>query len=464
MLSDLATSVREKRISAVELVGASIDRIERINPSLNAVVALRAEEALEEAANVDRRVNTGDKLGPLAGIPFLVKDTENTAGMQTTYGSLLFADTQPAQCDDLTPRRFKAAGAIVLGKTNTPECAFEGYTDNRLFGPTRNPWGTDWSPGGSSGGSAAALAAGMSPVATASDGGGSIRIPAAFCGLVGIKPTMGVIGRDPIPPWMDLSSDGPLACSVEDLRLLLSVEAGPVAGDLTALPIRPFLTDRLPRRILALERFVSYGPLPDAVDLMFGQALRSVTDLGISVEIIDPPFPREEPNVDRDWRRLTSVEQLTWLGRERVRANLDQFHPGFRATMERALTVSLDDYLAARRRRYQYVRAIDELLADDTVIVSPTLCEEGWFADGVTPRIGRVSPSDGFNVLVHNMTGVPSISLPAGLSANGIPFGLQFTGPRHQDDLLLEIAEAWQAAKPWPLTAPGYEPFSCYVP
>jgi len=459
MLSDLATSVRGKRVSAVELVEASIDRIERINPSLNAVVALRAEEALEEAANVDRRVSAGDKIGPLAGIPFLVKDTENTAGMQTTYGSLLFADAQPAQGDDLTPRRLKAAGAIVLGKTNTPEFAFEAYTDNRLFGPTRNPWGTDWSPGGSSGGSAAALAAGMSPVATASDGGGSIRIPAALCGLVGIKPTIGTIGRDPIPPWMDLSSDGPLACSVEDLRLLLAVEAGPVAGDLTALPTRPFRKDRLPTRVLALDRFVRYGPLPEGVDLMFGRALRSVTDLGISVEIIDPPFPREESNLDRDWRRLSSVEQLTWLGREKVRANLDHFHLGFRATMEYALTVSLDDYLAARRRRFQYVRVLDELLGGDTVIVSPTLCEEGWLADGVTPRIGSVSASDGFNVLVHNMTGVPSISLPAGLSTNGIPFGLQFTGPRLRDDLLLEIAEAWQAVKPWPLTAPGYDPF-----
>jgi Asp-tRNA(Asn)/Glu-tRNA(Gln) amidotransferase A subunit family amidase len=457
---DLATSVRGKRISAAELVGSSIDRIERVNPSLNAVVALRAEEALEEAANVDRRVSAGDTLGPLAGIPFLVKDTENTAGMQTTYGSLLFADTQPALRDDLGARRLKAAGAIVLGKTNTPEFAFEGYTDNRLFGPTRNPWGTDWSPGGSSGGSAAALAAGMSPVATASDGGGSIRIPAALCGLVGLKPTMGAIGRDPIPPWMDLSSDGPLGCSVEDVRLLLSVVSGPVAGDLMALPIRPFLADRLPTRALALRRFVGYGPLPEAVDLMFGQALRSLADLGISVDIIDPPFSPGESNVDRDWRRLSSVEQLTWLGRERVQANLDRFHPGFRATMEDALTVSLDEYLAARRRRFQYVRVLDELLADDTVIISPTLCEEGWFADGVTPRIGRVSASDGFNVLVHNLTGVPAISLPAGLSANGIPFGLQITGPRRRDDLLLQIAEAWQAAKPWPLTAPGYEQFS----
>src|SRR5215510_1192050 len=293
MLADLTIAVRERRVSAAELVRASLGRIERMNPSLNAVVSVRTDEALAEAQDVDRRLSAGEDLGPLAGIPFLVKDTEDTVGMPTRHGSLLFADAQPATSDDLIPRRLKAAGAIVVGKTNTPEFAFEGYTDNRLFGPTRNPWGTAWSPGGSSGGSAAALAAGMSPVATASNGGGSIRIPAAFCGLVGLKPTIGTIGRDPIPPWIDLSSDGPLACSVEDLRLLLAVEAGPVAGDLTALPTRPFLKDRLPTRVLALDRFVRYGPLPEGVDLMFGQALRSVTDLGISVEIIDPPFPRE---------------------------------------------------------------------------------------------------------------------------------------------------------------------------
>lgn len=396
MLFDLATSVRGKRISAVELVGSSIDQIERVNPSLNAVVALRAEEALEEAASVDRRVSAGDTLGPLAGIPFLVKDTENTAGMQTTYGSLLFADTQPALRDDLGARRLKAAGAIVLGKTNMPEFAFEGYTDNRLFGPTRNPWGTDWSPGGSSGGSAAALAAGMSPVATASDGGGLDPDTCRTLRAGGPQTHDGRHRERPDPPWMDLSSDGPLGCSVEDVRLLLSVVSGPVAGDLMALPIRPFQADRLPTRALALRRFVGYGPLPEAVDLMFGQALRSLADLGISVDIIDPPFSPRESNVDRDWRRLSSVEQLTWLSRGKVQANLNRFHPGFRATMEDALTVSLDEYLAARRRRFQYVRVLDELLADDTVIISPTLCEEGWFADGVTPRISvSRSPDQG---------------------------------------------------------------------
>src|SRR5262249_2267267 len=212
------------------------------------------------------------------GIPFLVKDTEDTVGMPTRHGSLLFADAQPATSDDLIPRRLKAAGAIVVGKTNTPEFAFEGYTDNRLFGPTRNPWGTDWSPGGSSGGSAAALAAGMSPIATATDGGGSIRIPAAFCGLAGIKPSNGVIGRDPIPAWIDLSTPGPLASSVPDLRLLLSLEAGPVAGDPTALPTPPSHPGRRPARVLALDPFVGYGPWPKSLDASFIRRPRSVVE------------------------------------------------------------------------------------------------------------------------------------------------------------------------------------------
>lgn len=460
MLSELAAAVRERRVSAVELVRTSVERIERLNPQLNAVVALRVEEALAEADALDGRIAAGEDPGPLAGIPLLVKDTEDTAGIPTTNGSLLLADAPPALGDDLVPRRLKAAGAIVVGKTNTPEFAFEGYTDNRLFGSTRNPWAPDWSPGGSSGGSGAAIAAGMAPIATATDGGGSIRIPAAFCGLVGIKPTNGVIGRDPIPAWIDLSTCGPLATSVGDLRLLLSVESGPVAGDPTALPYPAPETGALPRRVLAMGRFVDYGPLPDEVEASFRRALESLErDLRLPIEPLGAVFRAEEPNIDRDWFRLCATEQLALLGRERVRANLDLFHPGFRGTMEFALGLSLDDYLAARRRRFDRVRVMDELLGDDAVIATPTLCEEGWLVDGVTPRIGRISRSIGYNTNAQNITGTPAISVPAGLSGNGVPFGLQLTGPRFRDDLLLAIGAAWEAANPWPPTAPGYEPF-----
>ncbi|HEX6400668.1 MAG TPA: amidase, partial [Actinomycetota bacterium] len=213
MLEELAGAVRGRVVSAEELVRTSLERIDRLNEPLGAVIAVR-EQALEEARALDERIAGGDDPGRLAGVPLLVKDMEDVAGMPTTYGSRVFADAPAAARDGLIPRRLRAAGAIVVGKTNQPEFAFAGYTDNLLYGPTRNPWNLEASPGGSSGGSAAAMAAGLAPIATATDGGGSIRIPAGWSGLVGLKPTNGVIGRQPIPEWIDLSTFGPLGLSV----------------------------------------------------------------------------------------------------------------------------------------------------------------------------------------------------------------------------------------------------------
>ena len=190
---------------------------------------------------------------------------EDVEGVPSTYGSLVFADAPPAAADGLIPRRLKAAGAIVVGKTNQPEFAFAGFTDNLLYGATRNPWNPEASPGGSSGGSGAAMAAGIAPIATATDGGGSIRIPAGWSGLVGLKPTNGVIGRQPIPEWIDLSTFGPLGHSVADVRLLLEIEAGPVPGDPSALPMaaRDGRGDARSRASPS-PRLVDFGPLPAA--------------------------------------------------------------------------------------------------------------------------------------------------------------------------------------------------------
>ena len=220
MLRQLVEMVRSGRVSAVDTLERAYERIGRLNGDINAVVALRnVGEAHAEAKALDDRVRRGERLGPLTGVPFLVKDSQDLAGMRTTHGSLLLAESPPAARDALGVARLRAAGAIPIGKTNVPEHCFEGFTDNLLFGATHNPWAPEWSPGGSSGGSAAALAAGMVPIATASDGGGSVRVPAAFCGLFGLKPTNGLVGRDPIPPWIDFSTDGPLALSMADLRL-----------------------------------------------------------------------------------------------------------------------------------------------------------------------------------------------------------------------------------------------------
>ena len=232
MLAQLAQAVRERRVAAVELVNESIARIERLNPALNAVTAVWPEEALADARALDER----GAEGPLAGLPVLVKDNTDVVGKVTNFGSRTMLDRPAAERSEITVERMVAAGAIVLGRTNIPEFAFQGWTDNDVFGPTRNPWGLEWSPGGSSGGSGAALAAGLVPLATGTDGGGSIRTPAAFCGLAGLKPTAGLIGRRPIPSWLEVSTQGPLAPSIDDAKLLLHVMRGPAQGDPSAAP------------------------------------------------------------------------------------------------------------------------------------------------------------------------------------------------------------------------------------
>jgi Asp-tRNA(Asn)/Glu-tRNA(Gln) amidotransferase A subunit family amidase len=458
--------VRTRRVSSRQLVERALERIARLDGQLNAVVALRAELALDEARALDVRVAAGGDPGPLAGIPVLVKDLEDVAGMRTTRGSALFAGDPPATRDGLTPSRLRAAGAIVVGKTNLPEFATEGYSANLVFGATRNPWGRRWSPGGSSGGSGAALAAGLAPIATATDGGGSVRIPAALCGLAGLKPTNGVIARRPIPDWIDYSTDGPLATTVADLRLLLAVQSGPAPGDPTALPFAlPEGPDR-PGRLYAAPRFAPWGPLPGVVESAFEQAVAAFADLvALPVQPLDPERIFATGNPDTDWFIIAAAEHVSSLGRGVVERNLDRMHPGARWFLEEGLRVTLDGYLAARRRRFGYVRELDEMLNEDGVVLSPTIASPGWLAEGrltTSDQVGAL-PGEVYNTSVQNTTGHPALSLPAGRLPNGLPFGLQITGPRFRDHLLLDLASSWEEARPWPRLAEGYEPFDAGI-
>lgn len=461
MLRELARAVRSKELSARELVARALDRIERLDHGVNAVVGTRPDQAMDEARALDELLAAGEDPGPLAGLPCLIKDIEDLKGMRTTCGSALFADAPAASRDGLMASRLRAAGAIPIGKTNTPEFAAEGFTGNLVFGVTRNPWAPDWSPGGSSGGSGAALAAGMAAIATATDTGGSIRIPAAFCGLVGLKPTNGVVGRDPALWWPDLTTCGPLGVSVDDVRLLLDVEAGPVPGDPTALPARRPETARMPRAVLAAPRFTPWGPLPAGVSEAFDLACRHLeSDLGLSVEPLDPERIFRSGNPDLDWFVLCGAELVAWLGRETVEREMERLSPTTQGFLQDGLRVSIDDYLAARARRFAYVRELDEILNDDVVIASPTLASEGWLAEGPRPGFQELGPgAEVYNCAVQNVTGHPAVSVPSGVLGNGIPFGLQLTGPRFADDLLLDLAAAWETAHPWPRVAPGYRPF-----
>ncbi len=463
-IRDVVAAVAAGRTSAAAMVEESLRRIALLDPALNAVVALRAEDARAEAEDLDRRLAAGERPGPLAGVPVLVKDLEDVAGMRTTHGSRLFEAAPPATADGLIPARLRAAGAIVVGKTNLPEFAVEGFTDNLVFGATRNPWAGAWSPGGSSGGSAAAVAAGLAPIATATDGGGSIRIPAALCGLVGIKPTLGTIGSYPPQDWIDFSTFGPFATTVADLRLLLDVEAGPTPGDPVALPagVR-FPAPERATRLLAAQRTSDLGPLPPGVLHSLEAAVRAFTDVvGLPVTWMEPRDFFVDGDPDLDWFTVAATEHVAALGRAQIEANLGVLHPATRAFLEAGLAVDVDAYLAARRRRYGFVRRLDELLAPSTLLLTPTVAVEGWLADGrLAPDAEPGSlPPEAFSTAVQNVTGHPAITLPAGRSANGLPFGLQVTGPRHADRLLLEVAGAWEAAYPWPLSAPGYDPFA----
>jgi Asp-tRNA(Asn)/Glu-tRNA(Gln) amidotransferase A subunit family amidase len=461
MLRELADAVRSKTTSAEELVRESLKRIDELNPTLGAVISVR-EQALDEARTLDERMVAGDDVGPLGGIPLLVKDMENVEGEPTTYGSMVFADAPPAETDGLIPQRLKAAGAIVVGKTNQPEFAFAGYTDNPLYGPTRNPWNLEASPGGSSGGSGAAMAAGMAPIATATDGGGSIRIPGGWCGLVGHKPTNGVIGRRPIPEWIDLSTFGPLAHSVDDARLLLSIEAGPVPGDPSALPYPLPMGDELPKQVFAVPRLVDFGPLPPELQTMFEKAVADFErDVGVSVEMLETGSVFRAGNVSEDWLVTCAIEHVYDLGWEFCDANYERFSPLFRGVVDFARRTPLEEYLAVRRRRFAYVRELDELLGDDAVLLCPTNCRSWILADGTDPETGGPGDeADAFNTDPQNMTNHPATTVPAGVTAAGVPFGLEITAPRFRDDLGLNAAAAWERANPWPLTAPGYEPFA----
>jgi Asp-tRNA(Asn)/Glu-tRNA(Gln) amidotransferase A subunit family amidase len=462
-LTALSDAVQNREISAVDLVREALSRVEKWDAALNCVTALRPSEALAEAEAIDARVARGETIGRLVGVPVLIKDLEDVAGMVTTQGSPLKQHDDPATSDSLVPARLRAEGAVIVGKSNLPEFATEGFTDNLVFGTTRNPWNLAFSPGGSSGGSAAAMASGMVPLATATDGGGSIRIPASMCGLVGIKPTQHVVGRDKVPDWIDFSTYGPFANTVADVRLLLSIEAGPALGDADAA-IGPLQQPALPiGRLIAAERTSALGPLPNEVAAAFATSVAGVSELlGLDVQWLDPSEFFASGDPDLDWFTIATAEHVAALEREWVVTNLEQMHPAARTFMEWGLDVSIDGYLAAKRRRFAYVRRLDELLGDNAALLTPVVAATGWLADGRLHETDAPAllPPEVYSTAVQNITGHPAVSVPAGVYANGVPYGLQLTGPRHSDWALLDVAELWERSHPWALVAPGYAPFT----
>ncbi|MGH9019855.1 MAG: amidase [Acidimicrobiales bacterium] len=464
-LTRVSALVRERRVSARSVVAASIEKLSAAS-DLNVLSEAAFDDALRAAALADDDGGGGE----LCGAPTLIKDLEDWQGHPTRKGSLALADVAPATTNSPVCQRLIDAGAIVVGKSTLPEFAIEAYTASRLTGVTTNPWDARYSPGGSSGGSAAALSAGLVLVATATDGGGSVRIPASLCGLVGLKPTNGMIGRWPAPDWIDYSTDGPLATAADDLALLYNVMVGPVHGDPGAPPraVNDVMAHHRDGRgrLVAAERTSPLGSLPRAVAAALRDSVAATSDLlGRPVEWREPDefFAGGDP--DLDWFTVASAEHVAALGRSWVEANLDLFHVSSREFLSDGLAVNVDDYLAAKRRRFDYVRALDELLGDDGLLLTPTVASEGWLCDGrLTPDADvHLFPAEPLSTAVQNVTGLPALSLPFGHLTTGLPFGLQVTAPRFHDRRLLELAALFESAYPWARSAPGYEPFDVAV-
>lgn len=448
MLAELAAQVRSGAINPVDLVNESLRRIESAK-ELNAVVALYAEEALETATNHSRE-------GALAGLPLLVKDMARVKGHVTTSGSLLYVDAAPDEVDDTVVHRLRAAGAIVIGRTNSPEFGATAFTSNSVYGATRNPWNTAQSPGGSSGGSAAALAAGLAPLATTSDGGGSVRGPAAAVGLVGYKPTMGAIGRNVLPRWIEFSTQGTTGATVADVLTEASVTIGEARGDFLTVPRDGVhFAPVMPARVLACRSFRSDVD-PD-IEENFERTLKALQQSGVAVDRIDSPSNNE---TIWNWFVISTAELTQSLRHEEHR--WDQLSSYVQAQLKFGSTVTIDQYIEAQRKRHEVSARFDDLLTPGTVIVTPTTNARSWPAEGPLPtRAGNTDdPMITLNTPDNNYTGHPAVSVPMGLDIHGVPCGLQVVAPRFQDGLALGLAAHLEKIQPWALVAPGYTPFA----
>jgi aspartyl-tRNA(Asn)/glutamyl-tRNA(Gln) amidotransferase subunit A len=452
-LSELAGEVRSGELAAREVVAHALERIETLNPVLNAFVAVDAEAALEAAGRVDEMVAAGDDPGVLAGIPIGVKDLEDAAGYVTSQGSAIFAGGAAVTTDSPFVARLKVAGCVVVGKTNTPELGWKADTVNMVFGATSNPWNTENSAGGSSGGSAAALAAGMVPLATGSDGGGSVRIPSSCCGLSGVKPSLGRVpsgGREP-PGWHLLSTKAPMARRMADVVSALDVVVGPDPTDLSSLP-RPeaswlaALEDaKVPTKI-AWSPTLGYAPVDKEVLTLCGRAMEVLGSLGTEVVEVESVFD-EDPV--RDWLMLVLAHNLRTLGPYRGTDAWEKVDPLLAAQLDWAVeNISPVDVIEALDSCHRLNLRLVELFREVRLLVTPTCAgpPPPRALDGSGIINGEVDANWVRFTYPFNMTRSPAASVCVGLSSGGLPVGLQLVGPQHADLVVIRSAAALEGA------------------
>ena len=455
--AELHDLIAGKQITSVELTELYLSRIERLDGDLNSYLTLTPELALAQAKRADEATARGESLGPLHGVPISIKDLEMTKGVRTTSGSLVFRDRIPDE-DSVVVERVLDAGAVMLGKTNTPEFGHRGTTENLLGPPCRNPWNTDCTPGGSSGGAAAALLAGLCAISTGSDGGGSIRIPASFCGVYGIKPTQGRVpryaGRSAQVVANQLSQPGPIARTVRDAAVLLQTLAGWDARDVSSLRAQPG------DYAAALERDVSglrmawsadfgYAAVEPEVVEVCSTAAREFEGMGCTVD--DPEFALDSPQEHFRVIFGTNTYASSWL---LLHTRPDDLTDYFRESMEFAATLTAADYARALGGLDQIRAKFDALFERYDLLLSPTMAVPP-FTIGEHPEVigGRTvdDPSFGYLPFTYpiNAIGHPAASVPCGFSENGLPIGLHIVGRKGDEETVLAASAAFEQARPW---------------
>jgi Asp-tRNA(Asn)/Glu-tRNA(Gln) amidotransferase A subunit family amidase len=444
---ELRRLIEAKEISPVELLDSCLARIERVNPALNAVVALDEARARAAAREAEAAALRGDDLGLLHGLPVGIKDLNPTAGLRTTFGSPLFAQHVP-EADDSVVAAIRAAGGIVLGKTNTPEFGAGANTFNQVYGFTGNPFDPERSCAGSSGGSAVALATSMVPLANGSDLGGSLRTPAAFCGVAGLRPTPGTVPKTAsVIAYWPLSVEGPMARSVADLRLMLSAMVGADPRDPLSGPegdrglAAPESVDLSAITALVSED-LGFAPMDDRMRRLFRERLDRFAGGFGRCERRDPPMH----DADRVFEVLRSVGFLA-AHEDKYQNNRDQVGPNVAANVALGLTYSAADVAWAAARHTEIYRGFLDFMADCDVLITPAAAAPPFGKDQLYPAEINGRPLETYIRWIAitygiTLTGHPAVVLPCGLDWTGAPFGLQLVGRRGREGELLAVAEA----------------------
>jgi Asp-tRNA(Asn)/Glu-tRNA(Gln) amidotransferase A subunit family amidase len=444
-MSELAASVQAGEVSARELTGAALDRIDQLDEQLNAFVTVDADRALADAAALDQRLALGERVGLLAGIPLAVKDLEDAAGFPTRYGSQV-SSSAPAEGDSVLVSRLRAAGCVVVGKTTTPEYGHKGVTESPLTGVTRNPWDLERSPGGSSGGSAAALAAGMVPLATGSDGGGSIRIPSALCGLSGIKTTQGrVPNGGPHPPGSGLLSvKGPMARRIHDVAFALDVCIGPHPTDPFSLPwagapwFEAMGSARLPPTV-AWSPTLGFAEVDDEIGTICQAAVDRLAAAGTDVWEVDNVWSSDPVG---PWLTMWVASRARTQGHLLGTDDWDRIDPSLQEQIERGLTVSGVDMARAIDAVHELNLELDAVFEHASFLLTPVCA-------GQTPVVGHLGVVNGVEVpgwvgftYGFNMTRNPAGTVTVGFTEAGLPVGLQVVGRQRADIAVLQTLAA----------------------